>query len=873
MLESAENSYRKIIIRLVETCARNAAGLLIAVILVTAALFYYALSHLSLDTNTTNMLDARLPFRQLERELERAFPQFTDLVVVVVDANSAQRAENAASSLAEKLKQTQGLTRSIYQPGQDIFFARNGLLYLERKDLWELSDKLAEAAPLMGALAGDASLRGLFSVLGRALEENPGTENSVMLKKIFDEISASAEAQLAGHRQALSWQNQFSGNLQALGNNPRSFILVQPRLDYTSLQPGAAALDTIRRLAAETEAQQDVRIRLTGPVAIDDEELQSVAQGAEIATILSFGLVCLILITGLRSLRLTLVILITLLIGLTWTAAFAAFAIGYLNLISVTFAVLFIGLGVDFGIQFAMRYREEFDRQDSHAAALSHAAEGVGGALTLAAIAAAISFFSFVPTSYRGLAELGIISAAGMFIALLANLTVLPALLTLMPVRARLTGSKDNILTRLHFPVRRYSSMIILVTLAVSAGAALLLPQARFDFNPLNMKDPATESVATFLDLLDNPQTTPYTLDVLTGNLAEAQKLAVRLERLKLVDKTITLVSFVPDNQDEKLAAIDDMSLFLQPLMPGGNSIAKPTTQENIIALDAFREKLLVTSRTQSNRELAASSMRLAEALTRLKSAPGWPGRTLEDFTQSVIGDLPQSLAKLSLSLMPKKVTLNDLPADLKQRYVTADGRARIEIYPKEDVSRNEAMYRFVKAVKAVAPNAIGTPVALVEASDAVIKACLQATATAPLAAILLLLVMLRSIAAALLVLLPLALATLLTVASSALLDIPFNLANVIALPLLLGLGIAFGIYLVMRKRSGISVDELFDSSTPRAVLFSALTTVASFGALAFSNHRGMASMGLLLTLALSFALLCTLIVLPAIMAKMQAGK
>jgi predicted RND superfamily exporter protein len=160
-----------------------------------------------------------------------------------------------------------------------------------------------------------------------------------------------------------------------------------------------------------------------------------------------------------------------------------------------------------------------------------------------------------------------------------------------------------------------------------------------------------------------------------------------------------------------------------------------------------------------------------------------------------------------------------------------------------------------------------------VEASDAVIEACVQATLTALLAVIMLLLVVLRSVAAALLVLLPLVLAALLTAASSVLFNIPFNLANVIALPLLLGLGIAFGIYLVMRKRSGISVDELFDSSTPRAVLFSALTTVASFGALAFSNHRGMSSMGLLLTLALSFALLCTLAVLPAIMAKTEARK
>lgn len=873
MLATAENAYRKVIVRLVETSGRAAAGLLITIILLTAGLFYYTATHLSLDTNTVKMLDPRLPFRQLERELERAFPQFTDLIVVVVDAKSAGDAEATANKLAAKIKQTPDLTRSIYQPGQGAFFARNGLLYLEKDDLWALSDRLAEAAPFLGALSSDLSLRGLFTVLNRALDENLSAENAVMLKKIFDGISDSGDAQVSGNQQNLSWQNQFLGNLETLGDSRRSFILVQPRVDYTNLQPGAEALNTIRQFARQLEAQQGVQIRLTGPVAIDDEELQSVSQGAEIATVLSFSLVCLILITGLRSLRLTLAILITLLVGLVWTAAFTAFAIGYLNLISVTFAVLFIGLGVDFGIQFSMRYREEFDRGNSHAAALSHAAAGAGGALTLAAIAAAISFFSFIPTSYRGLAELGMISGVSMFIALLANFTVLPALLTLMPVRARVTRLEGGVLGRMDFPVRRYKTPILWITALATVGALLLLPQVRFDFNPLNMKDPATESVSTFLDLLDNPQTTPYTLDILAPDMNAAKTLAARLEKLELVDKTITPISFVPDDQEEKLAIIDDMTLFLQPLMTESSSISSPSTQENIVALETLRQKLLEASRTQTDSELAASMKRLTDALEQLTSASGWPQPALKNFTQAIIGDLPQSLSKLRQLLTPDEVTLAGLPADLKQRYITPDGRVRIEVFPREDVSGNAAMSRFVKAVKAVAPNAIGTPVALVEASDAVIKACLQATATALLAAVILLLLVLRNVVAALLVLLPLVLASLLTVASSVLFNIPFNLANVIALPLLLGLGIAFGIYLVMRKRSGLGVDELFDSSTPRAVLFSALTTVASFGALAFSNHRGMSSMGQLLTLALSFALLCTLVVLPAIMAKMETDK
>ena len=870
MLKSLGNTYRNALVWLAETSGRAARWVLGGALLLTAALLYYTVTHVSIDTDTTNMLDPQLPFRQLASNLDKAFPQSTNLIVAVIDASSAQAAEDAANRLSNKLKQTPDLFQTIYQPGQGPFFAHNGLLYLDKDELYDLSDRLAEAQPFLGALSDDPSLRGLFSVLGHALGEgNLSADNQAMLKKILDGISTAAEAQAAGKQQNLSWQDQLISSSASPGNMPRSFILIQPRLDFASLQPGATALTAIRQAAKESglDAQHGLRMRLTGDVAVNEEELESVSAGAEIATILSFGLVFLVLITGLRALRLVMSILITLFIGLVWTAAFATFTVGSLNLISVTFAVLFIGLGVDFGIQFSMRYREEFERRDNHAAALSAAAYGVGGALTLAAAAAAISFFSFIPTSYRGLAELGIISGVGMFIALLANMTVLPALLTLLPIKRSARLAHGTTSTGLKFQVRRYRIPILWGAVLLGTGALLLLPQARFDFNPLNLKDPSTESVATFLDLAKDPQTTPYTLDILAPNLAEADKLTTRLDKLAVVDKTVTLASYVPENQQDKLDIIADMGIFLQPLLIESTPRPTPSTQEEILALDQFRTQLSAPG-TSIDSDLAASQTRLTEALGKIKTAPGWPESALTTLRANIIGDLPQSLNRLKNLLTPSEIKLADLPAEIKERYATPDGRIRIEIYPKDDVSDNAAMYRFVKSVQGISPKTIGTPVALVEGSDAVIQACIQATLTALCAALILLLLVLRSLPAALLVLLPLALASLFTTASSILLKIPFNLANIIALPLLLAIGIAFGIYLVMRQRDGMDIDDLFQSSTPRAVLFSALTTVVAFGGLAFSHHRGMSSMGLLLTLALSFALLSTLLVLPAIMAK-----
>jgi hopanoid biosynthesis associated RND transporter like protein HpnN len=576
------------------------------------------------------------------------------------------------------------------------------------------------------------------------------------------------------------------------------------------------------------------------------------------------GLVYLLLLVGLGALRLVNWILVTLFAGLAWTAAFATATVGYLNLISVTFAVLFIGLGVDFSIQFGMRYREELTRASSHSQALSSTAGGLWKALLLAAGCAAVSFFCFMPTAYRGLAQLGFIAGCSMFIALLATLTVLPALLTLLPVKPGLGWPERSTLPHWTFPIH-YPRTVIGITLIMAVGSAALLPLLRFDFNPLNLSDPTTESVQTFQELLADPNTTPYTIEILAPDLEAAQALAARLDKLDTVDRTMTLASFIPSQQEEKLNIIDDMKLLIGPIFSFTAPKPKPSVPEQVMALDDFLTALAKGAERSSS--LGASAQRLATALARLKTLPGWPQQVLADLRERVLGELPQILHKLQQLLTAEPVTLGSLPPDLRDDYLTADGRARIEVYPKENMADNRQLRRFVTTVQALAPMATGPLVTLLESGRVVMKACVQATASATLAVLVLLAVVLRSLLQALLIVLPLLLALLFAVALSVLLNLPLNFANIIALPLLLGIGIAFGIYLVTRKLSGLSLEQMFRSSTPRAVLFSGLTTMASFGTLMISRHRGMASMGLLVTLILTLALLATLLVLPAVMA------
>ncbi len=820
-----------------------------------------------------NMLDPALPFRMHDRELERNFPQLDDLIVVVIEGQSRQQVQDVADALTKTLLQDSNLFRSIYQPGGGPFFARHGLLYLDTEELWQLDERLTEAAPLIGALSQDPSLHGLFTMLGRSLGEDLTPEHEATLLHVFDSIGKTIEAQLTGQPSQNSWHEQMLDLSQADETSHRSFVLIQPRLDYSNLQAGQDAISTIRHRAQTVEDQTfpAVRIRLTGSVAIADDELGSSLQGAAYATLLSFGLVWILLLLGLWSLRLVVAILLTLFTGLVWTTALGIAMIGHLNVISITFPVLYIGLGVDFGIQFAMRYREEIRQGSGHHDALRQAVQGIGGALTLAAISAGISFISFAFTSYRGLAEMGIIASSGMFVALLCNLTLLPALLTIFPLRHTHQTSSPALLAHIHSRILRHRQAVLWCSAFAAGGALILLPQTRFDFDPLHLKDPTTESVSTFQDLLHNAKHSPYTISIVADSLEQAHMLTTQLKQLDVVDKTITLADYVPTHQADKLPIIEDLNLVLQPLTMPTSPLPPPQIAEQVQAWNTFVTKL---NQAQHDHEaLLHSQKHVADKLQYLQTLPGWPEAVVHDLEKRLLQGLSKTLDRLGTLLSTTGITIEDLPHDIRERYLAQDGRARIQVFPKDNLSHNNALRQFVEAVQTVAPHATDTPVAILEGGDAIVKACLEATTFTLIASLLILLTVLRNLRDTLLVLLPLGLATILTLAGSILLHIPLNLANIIALPLLLGLGLAFGIYLILRTREGLSLEKLFQSSTPHAVLLSALTTITSFGTLAFSTHQGIASIGMLLTLSLSLAILCTLIVLPAALAKIHGPK
>ena len=840
--------------------ARLVIGLWLMVVVASAV---FAATNLGINTSTADIISEDVPYRQNNLAFKAAFPQFSDLLVIVADAPTPEQAEDAIDRLEARLLEHTDLFASVYDPAGEPFFRRNGLLFLDLEALTALADRIAGAQAFLASLAADPSLNGLWRLLADAMaaaergEALPGE-----LASVVDRIAETVEARADGGASVLSWRRLLSGDA-GLGTGARRFLLARPAINDESLSPAGAAIAAARDAVAELGlADAGITVRFTGPPALETEELATVSAGAGAAGLLSLVLVSVLLYWGIRSGRQIVAILITLLVGLVTTAGFAALAIGHLNMISVAFAVLFVGLAVDFGIHFVLRYREELGRSEP-AAALAAAMGGVGPSLALASLCAAVGFLSFVPTNYQGLAELGIISAGGMAIALIANTTLLPALLTLMGSRTRprpLTGSALGVLV---VPARR---PILVVAGLVSVAAAAAALSTRFDVNPLNLQDPTLESVATYRSLATDPDTTPYLAQFIASDLEAAANLADRLRTLDQVERVISPLSFVPDDQDAKFAVIDEMALFLTAVLFPGAPDGTTTTMADLQsalrgALDREDAPLPVPLQT--------AVARLHDALETYRDRFGDDAEAHNGLENDLIGTLPRWIDDLSLALEADLVTLDSLPDSLHERWFTADGRVRVEAAPTEDVSDPAAMRRFAEAVRAISDTVTGAPVTVTEASAAVVDAFIAATAIAIVAILVILAVIQRRVSDVALTLLPLILAALWTLAASVLFDLPLNFANVIVLPLLFGLGVASSIHLVMRRREGAGA-SVVETSTPRAVLFSALTTMASFGSLAISAHRGMSSMGLLLTIAISLTLVATLVVLPCLMASVD---
>ncbi len=855
--------------KIVATSVAYARSISVVAVALGLAAGLYDFQSFAIRTNLDSLISADLPWRSGEAEVARQFPDQDDDIIAVIDGDTPELAERATAALAKTLRPQTDLYKGVHRLNGGSLFDRERFLFLPVADVKKVTDSLIGAQPLLAPIAADPSLRGLLVGLDTGLSAiAEDSDETTPLSYPVSEIGRILAQAEKGKDVFLSWDS-FLSDRRPDPTEWRQFIELIPKLDFSRVAPGEASVAAIRKVVQEQglTPENGMRVRLTGSVPILDDEFSTLRETSGPIALLAIFCMLVILYAALRSFRLIFCVFVTLTIGAAFATAAGLLAYGRFNLISVAFLPLFIGLGIDFAIQYCVRVRTELLIEPKLRLVLSKAAASVGRGLGLAATAIAIGFFAFVPTDYRGVSELGFIAGSGIVIAFVLTVTLLPALISLTGASG---ATQERISTRRFDAdayVVRFRVAILSLGLVLAVAGLFALPLLRFNFDPMRLRSLKSESVATYIELSQNVDTTPNTVAVLAPTLTDAVALADKISALPEVGKVVTFNTFIPKDQASKLALIEDahnlLDLSLNPF-----EVAPAPTDAELVKKILETERRLRQAEPLAEGSFKASITDLADSLARL--AKGSPDDRVKAQTALLAG-FPTALAQVNASLVAKPIALDDLPERLRIQWVSPQGAALIQVFPKNNLSTPALITNFVHEVQSVAPTVSGAAVDIVESGRTILQAFLDAGLFSAVAIVVLLFIALRNVLWVVLAITPVLLSGLLMFGTCVDFGVDVNLENMIALPLLLAIGVAFNIYFIVAWRSGTK--RILNSSLTSAIVFSALTTGTAFASLSLSAHPGTASMGILLLIALFWILVTTLTFLPALLSVAAGAK
>ena len=828
---------------------RHAWTTLAGIALAFGVCAWVAVDRYRMNADLGDLIKQEAAWRADFDRVQDAFPDLFKTAVVVVSGPGFKQVEDVARQIEAEVRRRPEVFRAVQATDNHPFFRDHALLYLDLEVLEEVADRLAEAQPWLTAVAEDASLRALLGLLRTGIENELPSDADETVAMLRD----SARALLNGEDPTLYWSNRFF----TAEDTWRRLIAVKSNLDLAETQANARLVEELRTIIAAVGAPPGVNVGITGEAALAHEEIEAAVTGVQMAGWLAVVLLSGAMVLGVRSVKIVIATFTMLLVGVVLTSAYAMLTVGEYNTLSIVFMVMFFGLGVDFAIHFSLRYQEAVNTgAGAVGQALDSTVHSVGVAIVACTLTTALGFLGFWPTDYKGLADLGVISAGGIVIAGLLTFTLLPALFKVFgPIRAHLTPIPSS--TRLVNMLIAHRRAVVVAIGALAVAALALVSQARFDYSVLALKDPHADSMRTLRRLQADGQGTDYALLLLSPDRSALEAVAA----LPVVDAVVTLEDFVPEDQEDKLYVLEDLQFILGSALVPMRQLDTPVRSE---LQDSVQELVAAIDAHDAVGRFAG----LREVLSELAESPP-PGLKL--WQRGVISNLVEEIDWLRRALLVSPVTADSVPTEVRRRFTSPGGEKLAVVLPKENVAEVGAMTRFIEEVRAVVPNATGRPVIEWGVGGVVMSSFRQAMLFALASIGCVLLVLFRPVRYAALVVVPLALAVVCTLALGVLLDMPLNMANILVMPLIFGLGLDSGVHVVDRYRGEGDVSHLMHSSTPRAVVLSALTTVGAFSALSFSPHVGTASIGLLLAVAVSLLLLFTVFLLPVLLSWLSA--
>ncbi len=834
----------------------------VAVALASALL---AATQLKVDTDPSLMISNDLPASSAYQSFHRQFPALKGAFLLIVDAPDGTKGRRAAGDIAAAMQKRPDLFSHVFAPGNGPFFDKYGVLYLPEDAVKKLSEDIRQMTPMFDAMSLQPDLAGLddlFKQISPVVEVGQAPDEvATLFTKIADTVSSAQ----SGTPRPMEWSS--IGQVTPASQQTRWFVFAKPVLDFSALDAAAAPMAETRRLMAEAApAGSGIKVQLTGDAALNAEEFETVTQGAALAGLASFALVTATVLIGLPALVLVVPALALIVLGLMITAGLAVLSVGYLNMISVAFAVLYIGLGVDYAVHVVLRFAEERSKgQDRKSAALA-AAQATATPLALCTLTTSFAFLTFTLTDFVGMAQLGIISAAGVTVAFVASATLVPAILCLLPVSSeklarkfeRLNPDPRGSSSSFRLGLRRGATFIILGLGAVSLFA---LPQARFDSDPINLKDPNSPAMVAFNDLAKNLSGQVYAVHLVAEPGKDFEDAMQAFKALPEVAEVRSVSSLIPANQTAKIEILKGLQQSLPSEILPSSPMSDEERSEYLTSI--LSSVAQMAKAPDASPLISQAAKRLETGLKAFLAEAGQKAGALGALDTALIERFPVLFEQVRQIANLDPVTPDTLAQGFKDRFIAPDGRWRMEILPKEDMRQSQNLEHFVDVTVATNPAVTGAPVDIKEAADVVAHAILLTYGAAFTLVILVIYPVLRRVRDVFLVLAPLMLAGLLMVGYTVVFNAPFNFANVIVLPLLLGLGVDSAIHYVLRARAEEGSRTVTKTWTPRAVMISAFTTMGSFGSLWLSSHLGLASMGELLCVAVFFTLASTLVVLP----------
>ena len=860
---------------------------------------------LEMITDELEMITKDHPLIALSDRLDPFTTDSRRRLDVVIEAPTPHQAVAFVRELSSRITEDPEHFQSIFYRVDPERFKSWQLLYLDAKDLVALNETISSHANLIQGFAKQPELLSFLELLNQEmatrmvgelftgfLDDGAAKESK---KEPFDLgfLIATLEGMSGTLHGSPSFESPWSSLLKDAAWEPflegyfwearKRYLLafVIPKKSEGGFSRTEESLIQLRKhIQVVRTAFPEVKAGVTGQEALNNDEMITVMEDMEVATWLSILGVFILMAAFRRSLRRPLLQIISLGVGLCWSFGCATLVVGHLNVISIVFAPLLCGLGVDSGIHWFSRLEEE-ERGGGRSMdkVIRRVNERSGPGILLAGLGTTLSFLPFILTGFRGLMELGVITGMGILLNLLADFSVLPALTVLLGGKAR----KEISLAATSGPhdlirfAPRHARMVLAGGGVLALVCLLSASQVYFDLNPMRLQAANAESVVWEQTLVENSQRSALFASALAASPEEAKARTEAFQALQSVSEVESVFSLLPGNQEEKIPLLRS----LQPMIP---EIRAPVLDDKPSDLGAFVD-ILERIRFKLQDDQAArwgAGKPLVEQMTRVRALSqdiigalqGSPDamERLSEYRKLFLEDLVSKWNSLKEGANTSPMAVEDLPETLRGWFFQS-GTYLLRVFPSESVWHEHALARFVRELQSVDPEVVGPPVALYVFASAFKSACINASVYAVIAILILLLLTFRDLRLTLLAFVPLALGTLWTVGIMGLADVQFNLANSVFMPLVVGAGVEYAIIVLSRWREGRMLPGHLPLSTGKGVILAALTTTVGFGALMISHHRGIFSLGFVSWVGSICVLLCAIFILPAILAGMAPQK